>query len=51
MMIDSELLSEAARQNLDIDAVGGSEMQSLIEKLYRSPAPVLDLVRKINAAP
>jgi tripartite-type tricarboxylate transporter receptor subunit TctC len=50
MMADPELLSEAARQNLDIDAVGGGEMQSLIEKLYRSPAPVLDLVRKINAA-
>jgi tripartite-type tricarboxylate transporter receptor subunit TctC len=50
MMADPELLNEAARQNLDIDAVGGSEMQSLIERLYGAPAPVLDLVRKINSA-
>jgi tripartite-type tricarboxylate transporter receptor subunit TctC len=50
MMADPELVSDAAHQNLDIDAVSGSEMQSLIERLYRSPAPVLDLVRKINSA-
>jgi tripartite-type tricarboxylate transporter receptor subunit TctC len=49
MMADPELKSEAARENLDIDAVSGSEMQSLIERLYRAPAAVLDLVRKINA--
>jgi tripartite-type tricarboxylate transporter receptor subunit TctC len=50
MMADPELVGDAAHQNLDIDAVSGSEMQSLIERLYRSPAPVLDLVRKINSA-
>ena len=51
MMADPELRAEAARQNLDVDAVSGDEMQSLIERLYASPAPVIDLVRKINAAP
>jgi tripartite-type tricarboxylate transporter receptor subunit TctC len=50
MMADPDLVSEAARQNLDTDAVIGREMQSLIERLYSAPAPVLDLVRKINAA-
>jgi tripartite-type tricarboxylate transporter receptor subunit TctC len=49
MMKDPELLDEAARQHLDVDAVSGSEMQSLIERLYGSPAPALELVRKINA--
>ena len=51
MMADPELRAEAARQNLDVDAVSGDEMQSLIERLYASPAPVIDLVRKINSAP
>jgi tripartite-type tricarboxylate transporter receptor subunit TctC len=50
MMADPELLNAAAQQSLDIDPVSGAEMQSLIERLYGSPAPVLDLVRKINAA-
>jgi tripartite-type tricarboxylate transporter receptor subunit TctC len=50
MMADPELRTEAARQNLDIDAVTGAEMQTVIERLYGSPPPVLDLVRKINAA-
>lgn len=49
MMADPELISEAAKQNLEIGAVSGSEMQSLIEKLYTAPAAVLDLARKINA--
>jgi tripartite-type tricarboxylate transporter receptor subunit TctC len=49
MMKDPELLEEAARQHLDVDAVSGTEMQSLIERLYRSPAPALELVRKINS--
>lgn len=49
MMADGEMRSEAVRQNLDIDPVAGSEMQALIDRLYASPAPALDLVRKINS--
>ncbi len=49
MMADPELRAEAERENLDIGAVTGSEMQSLIDRLYGAPAPVIDLVRKINA--
>jgi tripartite-type tricarboxylate transporter receptor subunit TctC len=50
MMRDPDLLADAKRQNLDIGAVGGAEMQALIDRLYASPKPVLDLVRKINGA-
>jgi tripartite-type tricarboxylate transporter receptor subunit TctC len=49
MMRDSDLLNDAKQQNLDVGTVSGAEMQSLIERLYSVPAPVLDLVRKINA--
>jgi hypothetical protein len=50
MMTDRELLAEAARSGLDIDAVSGAEMQTLVERLYATPPAVLDLVRKINVA-
>ena len=50
MMADPDLVSEAARENLDIDPVGGAAMQSLIERLYQSPPAALELVRRINAA-
>lgn len=49
MMADPELRDVAAQQGLDVDPVQGSEMQSLIERLSSAPAPVVDLVRKINA--
>jgi tripartite-type tricarboxylate transporter receptor subunit TctC len=50
MMKDPELVAEAARQKLDVDPVGGVEMQALIERLYATPPDVLELVHKINAA-
>lgn len=49
MMKDSALLRDAKKASLDIDAVSGTEMQALIDRLYAAPAPVLDLVRNINA--
>ena len=49
MMKDPALLSDAKKASLDIDAVSGTEMQALIDRLYAAPAPVLDLVRNINA--
>jgi tripartite-type tricarboxylate transporter receptor subunit TctC len=50
MMADPDLLAEAARQALDVDPVSGAEMQALVERLYRAPPEVVDLVQKINAA-
>ena len=49
MMKDSALLGDAKKASLDIDAVSGTEMQALIDRLYAAPAPVLNLVRNINA--
>jgi tripartite-type tricarboxylate transporter receptor subunit TctC len=49
MMKDPALLGDAKKASLDIDAVSGTEMQALIDRLYAAPAPVLDLVRNINA--
>jgi len=50
MMKDPELLSEAAKQGLEVDPVSGSEIAALIGRLYRTPPDVLDLVRRINAS-
>jgi tripartite-type tricarboxylate transporter receptor subunit TctC len=50
MMQDSQLLAEAATQGLDIDPVSGAEIAALVDRLYGTPADVLDLVRKINAS-
>ena len=49
MMADPALLADAKKANLDVGRVSGAEMQALIDRLYAAPAPVLDLVRKINA--
>jgi tripartite-type tricarboxylate transporter receptor subunit TctC len=50
MMRDPEVLAEAARQNLEVDPIGGSELQALIERLYAAPPEVIDLVQQISAA-
>jgi tripartite-type tricarboxylate transporter receptor subunit TctC len=48
MAADPELLAEAARQSLDVDPVSGAEMEGLINRIYRAPQEVIDLVKKIN---
>ena len=45
-----QLLAEAATQGLDIDPVSGAEIAALVDRLYATPADVLDLVRRINAS-
>jgi tripartite-type tricarboxylate transporter receptor subunit TctC len=47
MTRDPQLLADAAAQNLEVDAVSGSEMQVLLDKVYHTPPDVLDLARKI----
>jgi hypothetical protein len=49
-MKDPELIAEAARQMLEVDPVSGSEIDGLIRRIYDTPAGVIDIVRKINAA-
>jgi tripartite-type tricarboxylate transporter receptor subunit TctC len=50
MMKDPDLLAEAAKQGLDIDPVGGVEIDALVQRLYATPPDVLELVRRINAS-
>ena len=46
---DPELLADASRQGLEVDAASGQELQDLVEALYRTPSDVLDYVRRMNA--
>jgi tripartite-type tricarboxylate transporter receptor subunit TctC len=50
MMKDPDLLAEAAKQGLDIDPVGGAEIDALVQRVYATPPDVLELVRRINAS-
>jgi tripartite-type tricarboxylate transporter receptor subunit TctC len=47
MSKDPQFLTDAATQNLEVDAVSGAEMQILLAGFYRTPTDVLELVRKI----
>jgi tripartite-type tricarboxylate transporter receptor subunit TctC len=44
-MKDPTFRSEAEKRQLDIDPVGGAEIQKLIEKMYRAPPAVVEKVR------
>ncbi len=43
---DPELKAEAARINLDIDAIGGEELQAAIAKMYATPPAILEKARQ-----
>jgi tripartite-type tricarboxylate transporter receptor subunit TctC len=49
MTEDPELLADAAKQNLEVNPVSGTAMQDFIQRLYKTPPDVLELVRKIYA--
>jgi tripartite-type tricarboxylate transporter receptor subunit TctC len=49
-MNDPELLAEGARTGLEINSVGGEDVQALIEGLYRSPPAVVARAQAIAAA-
>ncbi|MCC6887020.1 MAG: hypothetical protein IT536_00565 [Hyphomicrobiales bacterium] len=38
---DKELRAEAAKMNLDIDPLSGTELQEIVERLYATPAPIV----------
>jgi tripartite-type tricarboxylate transporter receptor subunit TctC len=45
-MTDPELKAEAARIKLDIDAIGGDELQREIAKMYATPPDILEKARR-----
>ncbi len=45
---DKGALAEADREKLEIDPVSGEELQSLVNKLYATPAATLDAIRRLN---
>jgi hypothetical protein len=40
-LADKELLAEAAKMNLDIEALSGNELQDIVTKIYSTPAPIV----------
>jgi tripartite-type tricarboxylate transporter receptor subunit TctC len=47
---DPELRAEAARIQVDIDAIGGDELQTAIAKIYATPPDILEKARQAMAA-
>ena len=50
MLHDATVIADAAKEGMDIDPVPGSELQSLVQRLYDTPPDVIALVRKFNDA-
>ena len=44
-LTDPEFLADARQQKLDIDPVGGDEIQSLVRSVYASPPEVIARAR------
>jgi tripartite-type tricarboxylate transporter receptor subunit TctC len=45
-LADPELITEGARQNLIIDAMSGTELESRIRSLYQQPSEIIEKVRR-----
>jgi len=39
---DKELLAEAAKMNLDIEAMSGDDLQTIVNQIYATPAPIVE---------
>jgi hypothetical protein len=50
-MADTDLLVDAARQKLGVDANSGEEANALVQKIYATPTHVLDILRSAREAP
>jgi len=48
MLRDPAVLAEAEREKLEIDPVPGTELQTLVERLARTPPSTLEAIRQIN---
>ncbi|MFN3890347.1 MAG: Bug family tripartite tricarboxylate transporter substrate binding protein [Beijerinckiaceae bacterium] len=46
-MKDPEYIAEVAKMNVELAPYSGAEMQSLIERIYATPAPVVERARAI----
>jgi tripartite-type tricarboxylate transporter receptor subunit TctC len=42
VLADKELLAEAAKMNLDIEAMSGDELQAVVSQIYATPAPIVE---------
>ena len=49
-MPDPDFRADAEKRQLDLDFTSGAEIQSLVEKIYKSPATVVERVKKIVQA-
>jgi tripartite-type tricarboxylate transporter receptor subunit TctC len=49
-MRDGEFLAEAARQNLEIAPVGGSEIDRFLDGVFTTPRPLIERAAKILAS-
>jgi tripartite-type tricarboxylate transporter receptor subunit TctC len=48
-MHDPEFLADAKTRGLDIDPVGGEEIQRLVAQLYTTPPAVIERMRAVYA--
>jgi tripartite-type tricarboxylate transporter receptor subunit TctC len=47
VLADKELLADAGKMNLDIDALSGADLQEIVKRIYMTPAPIVK--RAVNA--
>ena len=45
-MRDQELLADARKLGIDIDPISGEELQALAEKIFATPAAVVEQVKQ-----
>jgi len=43
---DKELLAEAARIKLDVEAISGEDVQSMVTKLFATPAHIVERAKQ-----
>jgi tripartite-type tricarboxylate transporter receptor subunit TctC len=49
-MQDPEFRADAEKRQLDLEFTSGAEIQSIIEKIYKTPPAVVERVKKIVQA-
>jgi tripartite-type tricarboxylate transporter receptor subunit TctC len=50
-MHDARFIADGARMNLELEFVGGAEVQALVERLYQSPPAVIARAQAIASTP
>jgi len=46
LLSDRDIIAEAARMQLDIDALSGDEVQAEVAKAYATPAAIVERTRQ-----